>query len=260
MPAGLMIFAGFLVSATLSSVRADEDAPKYANLVNQVEGKTFIISIRSDGSLVKKGDVVCELESAALRDKLTNQEIALIQSKAVVEAARRALEVAQVSAEESAAGIVQEISMTAADIRIAEIDIKIAKEKLETAKVKQKTLGERGDYDKAVTELATAEAALNTGQARLKALKGLTQQRRKAESDLSVSKAQTDLKSSEAIYVLETAKFDKTKKMIDSCVMKAPFDGRIEYANPRVPRADGYQIEEGAAVRLRQVILRIVPE
>lgn len=260
MPARLMTYAGCLVAAMLSSVAADDETPRYADLVNQVEGQTFIIAIRADGSSVKKGDVVCELESAALRDKLTNQEIALIQAKAVVEASKRAVEVAEVSAEESAAAIVQEIASTEADIRVAEIDIKIAKEKIERAKVKQKTLGERGDYDKAVSDLAIAEAALNTAQAKLKALKGFTKLRRKAESDLNISKARTDLKSGEAIYLLEKAKFDKIRRMIDSCVMKAPIDGRIQYVNPKVPRADGYQIEEGAAVRLRQVILRIVVE
>ena len=249
-----------LASATLSTVRADDEAPKFADLVNQVEGQTFIISLRTDGSKVKKGDVVCELESAALRDKLTTQEIGLIQAKAVVEAAKRAVEVAEITAQETEAGTAQEIMSTETEIRVAGLDIKIAKEKIETAKIKLRNQGERTDYDKAVTELAVAETALNTAQAKLKALKGVTQQRRKVEADLNVSKAQTDLKSSEAIYLLEKAKFDKTRKMIDACVMKAPIDGRIQYANPRVPRADGYQIEEGATVRQRQVIVRILAE
>ena len=40
-----------------------------------VEGGTTIIMIKPEGTRVKKGEVVCELDSAALRDSLTNQKI-----------------------------------------------------------------------------------------------------------------------------------------------------------------------------------------
>ena len=43
---------------------------------SQVEGTTTIIFIKPEGSKVKKGELVCELDSAPLRDKLTIQEIA----------------------------------------------------------------------------------------------------------------------------------------------------------------------------------------
>ena len=42
----------------------------------RVEGRTTIISIVPEGTKVKKGDLVCELDSALLRDQLTNQRIA----------------------------------------------------------------------------------------------------------------------------------------------------------------------------------------
>ena len=184
----------------------------------------------------------------------------MIQAKAVVDTAKKGLEVAQVTAQESESGTIEEIKSTENDVRVAELDIKIAKEQIENAKAKQKTQGDRGDYDKIVSDLARAEAALNAAQAKLKTLKGITRQKRKVESDLNVSKAQTELKSAEAIFQLEKTKSEKLRKMIESCVMKAPIDGRVMYANPKVPREDGYVIEEGAAVRLRQVIVRIVPE
>jgi HlyD family secretion protein len=260
MTAITVTIAGWLLAATVPNARVDDEPPKVAELVNQVEGQTFIIAIRAEGSKVKKGDIVFELESAALRDKLTNQEIALIQAKAVVDTSKKALEVAEITAQESEAGTVEEIKSTENDIRVAELDIKFAKEKIEIAKATQKTQGDRADFDKYVSYLAVAEAALNTAHAKLKTLKGITKQKRKVESDLNVAKAQTEVKSAEAILVLEKAKSDKLRKMIEACVVKAPIDGRVMYANPKVPREDGYRIEEGASVRLRQVIVRILPD
>src|SRR5438045_1870424 len=38
---------------------------------NVIEGETTILSIKPDGSLVKKGELVCELDPALVRQKLT---------------------------------------------------------------------------------------------------------------------------------------------------------------------------------------------
>ena len=50
--------------------------PKGEGVYNAVEGTTTIIFIKPLGSRVKKGDLVCELESFAVRTRLTRQEIA----------------------------------------------------------------------------------------------------------------------------------------------------------------------------------------
>ena len=42
--------------------------------VNEVEGQTTIISIKAEGTPIKKGELVAELDSATLRDNLTNQD------------------------------------------------------------------------------------------------------------------------------------------------------------------------------------------
>src|SRR4051812_6264295 len=42
----------------------------------QVEGQTTIVAIVAEGTVVKKGQLVCELDSSALKAALPNQEIA----------------------------------------------------------------------------------------------------------------------------------------------------------------------------------------
>ena len=61
----------------------------------KVEGGTTIISIEPDGTVVKKGEVVCELDSAALRDQLINNQIAKNMPKTIHQNARTAREVAE---------------------------------------------------------------------------------------------------------------------------------------------------------------------
>ena len=47
----------------------------------QVEGGGVVLTLAPEGTVVKKGDMVCELEASRLRDRLTDREIAVKQSE-----------------------------------------------------------------------------------------------------------------------------------------------------------------------------------
>lgn len=257
-----MIAIPLLLAASLfaQTSPAPPQAPKVPEVVNTVEGLTTILSLVGEGQSVKKGQLVCELDSAFLRDKLANQQINVAQSAVAALAAKKALEVAEAEAKEIEVATEEEIKSTRGDIRIAELDIKIYKQKIEDAKFQQKIGQGRGELDTAVSNLARAEAALNRAQAKLKALQDFTKNKRKVEADANVKKALVEVEATKAIHDLEVGREAKFKKQIEACQLKAPADGRVQYANPRVPRPDGYVIEEGATVRERQTILRILPE
>src|SRR5262249_5093485 len=55
------------------SERGSLESAKNEDVRCQVEGQTTIIKIVPEGTAVKKGEVVCELDSSALKDSLTNQ-------------------------------------------------------------------------------------------------------------------------------------------------------------------------------------------
>jgi HlyD family secretion protein len=256
----LMTMTVAFLTATTSTLVLADDPPKVVDIVNQVEGQTTILAIVPHGSRIKKGEVLIELDSAPLRDKLTDQQINVVQAKAAFENAKKALEVAAVTAQEIQEGTEEEIKATENAVRIAELDIKIAQTAVDQAKAKIATEGERANYDKALANLARAATTLNRAKGKLKSLKEITAPKRKLESDLNVGKAQTELKANDGIHQLEMGKLDKLRKMIELCTIKSPRDGRVMYANPDPPRADGYQIEEGALVREKQTIVRVVPE
>ena len=63
-------------------------------------GSTRIIYIVPEGTEVKQGDVVCELDSAPFRDELQAENIKYLQAKARVDQARSILEVNEISLRE----------------------------------------------------------------------------------------------------------------------------------------------------------------
>src|SRR4051794_20539452 len=66
----------------LVTERGNLESAENKDVINEVEGQTSIISIKPEGTQVKKGDLVCELDSAALRDSLINQEITTQRARA----------------------------------------------------------------------------------------------------------------------------------------------------------------------------------
>lgn len=249
------VLVGILLAQTTPT-----EAPKIANIVNQVEGQTTILRLIGEGERVKKGQLLGELDSAGITDKLINQKIAVAQSAAAALAAQKALEIADVGVKEVEAATEQEIKATEGEVRIAELDIKIYKQKIEDAKVQQKIGQGRGEMDRATVELARAENALTKAKSKLKTLVDFTKNRRMVEAQADARRAAVEAESTQAIFALEKAREAKLKKQIESCTLTSPIDGQVFYANPKVPRPDGYVIEEGAVVRERQTILRIVAE
>jgi len=69
--------------------RGNLESAKNTDVQNEVEGQTTIISILPEGKEVKKGDLVCELDSATLRDNLINQEITTRRAKADLDNAEK---------------------------------------------------------------------------------------------------------------------------------------------------------------------------
>ena len=63
------------IGRKLESPVEKSKSTKSQKLYSLVEGQTTIMELVPDGSTVKKGQVVCSLDSAMLRDQLTNQQI-----------------------------------------------------------------------------------------------------------------------------------------------------------------------------------------
>ena len=89
-----------------SALADNEPPPKGAVDVHcLVEGGTTVIKMVPYGSTVKKGQLICELDSAALKDRLTNQQINELSAQANYENAKLTREVAEVAVTEYVEGL-----------------------------------------------------------------------------------------------------------------------------------------------------------
>ena len=79
---------------------ADDGKDKGQTVICQVEKGGMILSLLPDRSLVKKGDVVCELDSADLKDRLVEQTIAAKRAETEYQAARLAHDLAIMAAKQ----------------------------------------------------------------------------------------------------------------------------------------------------------------
>src|SRR5262249_31819481 len=85
--------------------RGSLEVARVGTVFCQVEGGSTIIRLVPEGTRVKKGDLVCELDSAGLKDQLINQTIVKKRAEAAYQNARLTREVAESAVVEYEQGI-----------------------------------------------------------------------------------------------------------------------------------------------------------
>jgi RNA polymerase sigma factor (sigma-70 family) len=211
-------------------------AARLEGVYSNIEGKTTIIMLAPDGSTVKRGDLVCELDSAWLRDQLINQQITTKSAQANFENAKLARENAEFGLQAYAEDLFpREQREAEGELKIAQTELALADSDLATARAKL------------AVEKASNRLHVLTKYTKAKQIRDLTTQ-------LEASRS-TEL-AKNATFELERSRERKLERQITACSIKAPIDGTLIYANsPAGPPA----IEEGATVRERQLLFRIVP-
>ena len=227
----------------------------------EVEGSTTIIMIKPEGTLVKQGDTVAELDSATLRDSLVNQKITTQQTEASYKQARLVREVAEYAVKEYVLGIyLQDKATYMGQIKLAESDKERAIDRLKWS-TEMKLKG----YVSIATNLADqltkqqADFELEQAQTQLTVLEKFTKEKQIKSLSSDVEKAKADELSKQSSWQLEQTKEKKLEKQIDRCTLKAPGDGIVVYANDpgRMGGQQSIQVEEGATVRERQKIFSL---
>jgi HlyD family secretion protein len=226
-----------------------------------VEGQTTIIMIKPEGTPVKKGEIVCLLDSAALKDQLTNQQITTKSASASYDNAKLTREVAEIAVVEYVEGIFkQDYATVEGEIKLNESDLSRSEDRLDWA---------RRMYDKGYVSMATkvseeltlkkARFALEQSQSKKDVLVKYTKNKTIKELESEVEKARSDELAKKATFALEDTKEKKLERQIAACEIKAPADGLVVYANDpnRAFGSNQPQIEEGATVRERQKIFSL---
>ena len=276
--------------------RGTLDSMKNAILASKVEGNTTIISIVPEGTQVKEGDLVCELDSSLLTDRETAQEISVVRSKAMLEQATEALaiqktqndsdlaaatlkfELAKLDLEKFVKGdLVQQTEDLQAAVKLAIETLSRTQESCKYIReMTQKGYKNQNDLESEELVLQRNELDKKSAETKLKAFIDYTQKRQLKELEAnSVEFAReierTDRKGKAALASkdaevescrltmdVESTKLERLKVQIASCKIRATQDGQVVYANVKDQRAsDNVTIIEGGSVRERQAIINL---
>jgi RNA polymerase sigma factor (sigma-70 family) len=256
------------------------EASRASSVISQVEGQTTIVSILPEGTKVKTGDVVCELDSAGLRDQLTNQQIAVREAGAAFQNAVHAREAAEIAVKEylegnaglelvSLRGAIAEAKSAIAKAEARLERTRRARKRLDDVAATKGTLSTPAEImagldledriDDAELAVLREGKAVELAEDKLRTFEKYTKARTTKELRIEVTRKQSEEFAKQAAFELARSKAEKLRKQIESCTIRSPDDGAIVYAND-TGRANANRlfIEEGASVRERQIILHVV--
>ncbi len=262
---------------------------------NEVEGRTSILSLIAEGTRVKKGDLLVELDASSLEDSRIDQEIKVQNAEAAYINAKENLVVVENQAEADVNVAELTLEFAKEDLRLYEEQfrydltaagnqIQLAQEELKRAEdtndwseklLKEKYISEtEAQADRlAVTrarnalELAESDKDMlekHTYNRQIKQLESdvyqaemaLKRARAKQTADVVQAKADRDAKKAE--FDRQTAKLEKLKDQIDKATIYAPADGMVIYAT--TARRGGWRdnrepLDEGVEVFERQELI-----
>ena len=235
---------------------------------SSLEGYTRIISLAKEGSHVQKGDLLVELDSSALKDKLNEQELAyqdnlfvLLQAKenlkiqkSLIESrikdAELQVELAQADLEKFRDGDApQQIRLSEARLGVLEEQVRIATERL--ARTQQ--LFKEGNATKSELEADSLsqkreQLGLEQIQEDLRLIKKFDQpnnvrmlesnlqqakdelERLKHRSSNEIAQAESDLKTSQKSLDLTEENLNLQRKQLANAKILAPQDGLVVYS------------------------------
>ncbi|WP_233579141.1 efflux RND transporter periplasmic adaptor subunit [Tautonia sociabilis] len=228
---------------------------------SEVEGQTTIISILPEGTKVVKDQLVCELDSAALKDQLANQQIATERADADYKNAIKTREVAEINVKEYIEGVYpQEEKTVLGEIKLAQSELERAKDRLEWSN----DMLELGYISQAQNlsdkyDLQRAEFNLDQANKKLEVLREYTFEKQVKSLEGDVEKAKADELAKKSTFELEKEKEERLRRMIEKCQIFAPGNGIVVYHQEegRWGSQEGPSIMEGATVRERQTIFKL---
>lgn len=262
---------------------------------NTMEGRTTILSLVDEGTMVEKGDLLIELDASALEERLVEQQIrvqndesdyiqarenlAVVKNQAQsdVEQAQLALEFARVDLEKYEQGeYPAEVDEARARIAVSQEELRRAEERHEWSKVlfEEKFLSQTElQADALAAQKARLDLDLSRGKLellreydyprRIKELRAevkrtsmaLERIKRKAAAD--VVQAEASLKAKEAVLAQSRTRLEKIKTEISKTRIRAPQEGMVVYATSTKAswRGSVEPLDEGQEVRERQELI-----
>lgn len=227
----------------------------------QVAGGSSILWIVDDGKQVKAGEKIVELDSSALEEQINTQRIAYEKARATKIQSEKNFSVAKISVTEYLEGTYKQLLQDSeALITIAEENLRAARNSQDHSE-KMFRKGYVSELDLEGAKFAVERAKLELGSANTakEVLEKFTKEKTLEDLRSQRDNAEAQMNSDASAFELEETRLKRLEDQLKNCTILAPQDGMVVYANERGGRfgQTTASIEEGAAIRERQTILRL---
>ncbi len=227
--------------------------PRVVAAFSPVDGKTCVVSLKLEGTRVEKGDLVCELDPAAVKAKVAEQSKKVEDAEAIHKNAVATREDAEMGVADYLEGpFKQDLQTVQGEIALGETDVKRATERLDWS-TKMTAKGFLKQDTKAADErtVAVAKFRLEQAQSRKSILVKYTKQKATKLLIAEVEKARADELNKLAELELARDLKSKLTQQVEGCKIIAPIAGHVIY---------GVGIEESADVTKGALVFRVVAE
>jgi HlyD family secretion protein len=270
-------------------------AVKESIIRSEFEGISRIISIVPEGSYVKEGEVLVELDSSELKDRVNQQEVTLQNNEFAFIQAKENLSIQQSLVESQLKEAELRVEFAKSDldkyiegdapqqINTATNAIIIRKEQLQRSQDKldwTQQLFKKGYASKSELEadglsLMQAKISLDQSEEDLRLFRkyDLPKSQRRLESaweqakmelerlkhrtSNQIAQAEANVRTSQRALELTADKLKELKQQLEKAKIKAPQDGLVVYASSGFGDRGQTLIEEGAQIRQRQEIIKL---
>lgn len=276
------------------SDRGELESAQSVQVVCEVEGGGRLVTIIPEGTKVHKGDEVARFDTDALVKAITEQGVRWEQAEGKAKAARSELEV-QLNREQGEIAKA-ELALTLAKIDFdsyeeGEYQVELEKRRaaLELGRKELKEAEDNLAFTRSLIKKGLAQLeqervmeltvdgkkfAVSQQEADLRVLEKFTKNRKVTElkakkedtlrelervkkSQAAASeKAATDVNAAKKTAELENRQLERLKSQLDKCIVRAPEDGILIYANLR-PWDDSSRIRPGGQVYFQQPIFKL---
>ncbi|MFO1064584.1 MAG: HlyD family efflux transporter periplasmic adaptor subunit [Pirellulales bacterium] len=221
---------------------------------------TPILWVIDEGTYVKKGDKLVELDSSSLETELTSQRIVVSSAEATVISSKAAVRTAEIALQEYLQGTYQSERRTIlSEIAVAEQELRKMDLNLASAeRMAAKGMFKSPQVDAEKFAVSKAKNDLESANAKLKVLDELTKEKMKVQYESDIEAARAKLRSDESVLTEELAKQREVEDQMAKCVILSPADGVVVHNNSFSSRGGAeFVVEAGASVRERQVIIKL---
>ena len=214
-------------------------------------GSSTVLSVLPEGTRVKKGDILCELDSYDYQELLRQQQINMERVKSDYEQATLNVDIAKIAIVEYRDGL---MAQTLKDLRgriaLAESDFERCNDRLKwTRNMFEKGYVSRGQVTTEEFESNRLALGLQQNRTALALFEKFS-----APKYLRV--LESDVLAAETVLNYQTMRLKRTKERLQKldsqiklCTIRAPHDGFLIYATDE---SRTFRLEEGVSVRQRQ--------